>query len=509
MGSRVAAVEYDSLDRATRVTVDGETILERDYRPDDPDAARQEDRRTGGVLVVAPVSPVFGTMELIVYSRPRATEFGIVAYSPTRRTFEVRPDALAADALLLGSLHARMAPLDGSEPNPAPFGHDKPSSSLFIPPEFRAVNCEVCVSFVFDVDLDVTPAGEYCYTNYTADVDGFCFDALPEDTTILLDQHPWSHSTSFGDGSWAYATTYFGVVSGSHKYTATGRYTMTHYVNCTCSSAFAHGSDSESFNVPGGILSCRPTVKVVSTDIVRDKIVVTMRPFTASGTLVLELLGSPQHQVSSTTTFGGTRTFSFNVNSLPKGKYTGVRATWTVGSATPNNTKAYSFQVLGDYTHSQYNTPTESGCSGSSESAYVIQTPCTFVDTTFKSDFRSQVALNGTGISIHHGTIGREFHCVKAEHNPPEGANGYTFRTGHTVAGSCGSVSNSTVAIPRGHQHLSCDDSIYIVGVGVKTVTDLCPRCGSEQIDNYTTRSACSKDEIGHLRPGKLKTIKL
>ena len=258
LGSREAAVEYDSLDRATRVTVDGETILERDYRPDDPDAARQEDRRTGGVLVVAPVSPVFGTMESIVYSRPRATEFGIVAYSPTRRTFEVRPDALAADALLLGSLHARMVPLDGSEPNPAPFGHDKPSSSLFIPPEFRAVNCEVCVSFVFDVDLDVTPAGEYCYTNYTADVDGYCFDALAVDTTILGDQHRWRHSTSFGDGSWAHVTTYSGVVSGSHKYTATGRYTMTHYVNCTCPSAFAHGSDSESFSVPGGILACTP-----------------------------------------------------------------------------------------------------------------------------------------------------------------------------------------------------------------------------------------------------------
>ena len=259
LGRRTATVQYDSLDRATRVTVDGEAVLEHDYRPEDLDAVGQEDRRTGGVVVAAPVSPVFGTMESIVYSRPRPTEFGIVAYSPSRKTFEVRVDALAADALLLGSLHARMVPLDGSEPNPAPFGHDKPSNSLFIPPEFRAVNCGVCKSFVFDVDLDVTPAGEYCSTTYTADVDGFCFDALPEDTTILLDQHPWSHSTSFGDGSWAYATTYFGVVSGSHKYTEAGRYTMTHYVNCACPSAFTFGgSDSESFNVPGGIHSCTP-----------------------------------------------------------------------------------------------------------------------------------------------------------------------------------------------------------------------------------------------------------
>ena len=190
IGKRTATVQYDSLDRATRVTVDGEAVLEHDYRPEDLDAVGQEDRRTGGAVVAAPVSPVFGTMESIVYSRPRSTEFGIVAYSPSRKTFEVRVDALAADAVLLTSLHARMVPLDGSEPNPAPFGHDKPSNSLFIPPEFRAVNCQVCKSFVFDVDLDVTPAGEYCSTTYAADVDGFCFNALPEDTTILLDQHP-------------------------------------------------------------------------------------------------------------------------------------------------------------------------------------------------------------------------------------------------------------------------------------------------------------------------------
>ena len=178
-------------------------MLEHTYGPDDTDAAQREDRRTGGVLVAAAVSPVFGTMESIVYSRPRSAEFGVVAYSPSRKTFEVRPDALAGDALLLASLQARMVPLDGGEPNPAPFGHDKPSSSLFIPPEFRAVNCELCTGFVYGVDLSVTPAGTHCPTRYNAVVDGYCHTVIPGDFSpvgfgIPL---PWYHTTYFGDGS--------------------------------------------------------------------------------------------------------------------------------------------------------------------------------------------------------------------------------------------------------------------------------------------------------------------
>ena len=411
-----------------------------------------------------------------------------------------------------------MVPLDGSEPNPAPFGHDKPSNSLFIPPEFRAVNCQVCKSFVFDVDLDVTPAGEYCSTTYAADVDGFCFNALPEDTTILLDQHPWSHSTSFGDGSWAYATTYSGVVSGSHKYTEADRYTMTHYVNCACPSAFTFGgSDSESFNVPGGILSCRPTVKVDSANIVRDEIFVTMRPFTASGTLVVELVGSRTHRISTTAESGGTRRISFNAASLPTGAYTGVRATWTVGTNKPNDTKAYSFEVLGIYRHSQYNTPTESACIGGQSPAYIArivshdpktnEANCSFPPTTMKSDFVYQANLNGSGISLNHGTVEYEVTCRGKSNFPPDGSD-KTFRGHSSVRSHCGTeLGNNTIAVNLEGTDLACGDRLYILDVGVKTVTDRCPGCTATQIDNYTTTPACRKGDV--LGLGDFTTIKL
>ena len=225
LGRRAATVEYDALDRATRVAVDGDTVLQHAYGPDDADAALREDRRTGGVLVAAAVSPVFGTMESIVYARPRSAEFGIVAYSPSRKTFEVRPDALAGDALLLASLHARMVPLGGDEPNPAPYGHDKPSNSLFVPPEFRAVNCELCTGFVYGVDLSVTPAGTHCPTRYSAVVDGYCHTEIPGDYSpfgfgIPL---PWYHSTYFGDGSSASETTWQTEVSGKPQVHDGGR----------------------------------------------------------------------------------------------------------------------------------------------------------------------------------------------------------------------------------------------------------------------------------------------
>ena len=159
-GPRTATVEYDPLDRVTRLEVDGDAVLEHYYGDYDADAAERDDDRTGGVLVAAAVSPVFGTMESIVYARPRSTEFGVVAYSPTRKTFEARPDALAGDALLLASLQSRMVPLTGGEPNPAPYGHDKPSNSLFIPAEFSSVNCELCRGLILAVELVVTAAGD-------------------------------------------------------------------------------------------------------------------------------------------------------------------------------------------------------------------------------------------------------------------------------------------------------------------------------------------------------------
>ena len=122
-----------------------------------------------------------------------------------------------------------------------------------------------------------------------------------------------------------------------------------------------------------------------------------------------------------------------------------------------------------------------------------------------KSDFIDQAELNGTGISLNHGTIEREVTCRDATNFPTDGSDN-SFRGHSSVRGACGGgVGNSTVAVNKNHQDLACGDSVYIVGVGVKTVTDYCPGCTSRQVDNYTTTPAC----YGVLDLGTFKTIKL
>lgn len=370
------------------------------------------------------------------------------------------------------------------------------------------MNCHLCTGFVYGIDLDVTPAGANCPTKYAAVVDGYCHtliagDFVPIGLEIPL---PWHHFTDFGDGSSNSETTWHTEVSGTHRYKKAGEFTMSHFAVCSCPSAFAFGDTSVTFNVPGGNASC-PTVRVDSADVVSDEIVVTLQPAGVSGTLVVSSLmdrGAP-HTVNTRTATGGTHTIAFGVESLPTGDYTGVRATWTVGTNTPSDTRPYSFQVLGNYLHSQYNTPSEASCTGAPRRSYVTNNQCTFTGTTLKSDFAKQVNLNGSGYSTHHGTVACEEWCLdNAEH--PDDADGRSFRSGHTITGSCGGVSSATVAVHPKHDHLSCGDRVYIVGLGVKTVTDLCPGCLMQsQLDNYTTSTACH----GISNLGTLKTIKL
>ena len=45
-------------------------------------------------------------------------------------------------------LDRRMLSWRGGEVHGRPFGMDKPSGSLFVPPEYRSVNCFVCTASV-------------------------------------------------------------------------------------------------------------------------------------------------------------------------------------------------------------------------------------------------------------------------------------------------------------------------------------------------------------------------
>src|SRR6266568_2621674 len=151
----------------------------------------------------------------------------------------------------------------------------------------------------------------------------------------------------------------------------------------------------------------------------------------------------------------------------------------------------YHIRVLGVYRHSQYNIPEEAQCAGPDVAAYVTDPLCAFTPTTLRDQFVSQVNLNGSGRSINHGNVAREFFCL-SQPGAPADAQGRSFRSGVTFSGTCGGLSDSTVAVLPTHPYLSCGDRVYIHTVGTKDITDLCPGCAQAQLDNFTTDGSCS-----------------
>ena len=209
---------------------------------------------------------------------------------------------------------------------------------------------------------------------------------------------------------------------------------------------------------------------------------------------------------------GGNHTYSFDRDNLPVGQYTSVTAQWTVSGFSFSGSKPVSFNVLGSYRHSQYNTPAESACTAPPASAYITNPGCDFSSAMLKSDFISQSWLNGSGKTINYGTEQNEHSCLSHQ-NAPSDASGRSFRP-QAIVPSCGAaytVNNSTLA--RGDDApLVCGDSVLIVGLGgaatTKTVTDRCAVCtGNLQLDNYTTQDACLPGTIPDL--GTFKTFRL
>ncbi|HZE56287.1 MAG TPA: hypothetical protein VE031_00385 [Chthoniobacterales bacterium] len=260
-------------------------------------------------------------------------------------------------------------------------------------------------------------------------------------------------------------------------------------------------------------------ITITKADITSDAIEVVLTPTSGMGNLVVTIFGVFGGASGEITLFngaktGGTYTFSFNAENLPIGHYEQVRATWTVNGVASKASRNVAFLVLGKYRHSQYNTPLESTCGGAPVRAFITDNNCNFSETTLLSGFVNQVNLNGSGRSTAFGDVVREVFCTgqkNKQNKPPPGSMNHTFRRHHIVPSCEGSaLDDTTVARMPGHPYLGCGDQILIVGLGggpgkTKTVTDLCPGCPENQLDNYTTNPACSR--INDL--GRFVTIRL
>jgi hypothetical protein len=293
-----------------------------------------------------------------------------------------------------------------------------------------------------------------------------------------------------------------GLVANAH-------YSFTAVQDDEVISARIDGFDSDE---TGSVTVCVDALAVTVADIRTDTIKVVL-PAGGTGQLVITLIGDSVLTLFDGIRSSGTYTFSFDPQHLPEGQYSQVKAVWTVNGSAKMASRAVAFRVLGSYRHSQYNVPDESTCNPALGQGWITTSACVFKPAVprLRTLFMMQASLNGSGHSINFGDVRREAECIKAKHNPPPGATDHSFRPGMVTPTCTGeTLSDSTVARNPHHRFLDCGDEVLIVGLGgrvgtVKTVTDECPVCGETQLDNFTTKKACSK--VGDL--GRYVTIRL
>jgi hypothetical protein len=268
--------------------------------------------------------------------------------------------------------------------------------------------------------------------------------------------------------------------------------------------------------------TCRPVdVKVVSVDLKIDEIKVTLSPSKANGQLVIKASGSATHTIFEGERAAGDHVFKFDITKFERGDFDKIEATWTVNGTPKSDSKTYRFKVLGMYRHTQYNTPAESACGGANVATYITKSSCTFTASTFRSQFKAQVDLNGSGIAIGTGAVQVEGFCL-SKPSVPADASGRSYRAVGTLTGPGGrAITGTSIAICPGRDGLQYDDKMLIVGLGagigtVKIASDRCPACckaaddagQNGHVDNYNdTTQACSSNSVGDL--GNYFSVKL
>ena len=240
-------------------------------------------------------------------------------------------------------------------------------------------------------------------------------------------------------------------------------------------------------------------VQITAADVTQNNITVVLSgPSGVSGNLVVQVTGanggSPIDPVENATLGPGTYNYSFGLNNIPIGLYTTVTAKWTVSGTTANAARGYTFQVMGTYVQTQYNTPYEGNCGGTATAVtlWKASPSCAPSSGSLLSNFINAVAAPGSGTgsgqSINYQGVVPEQYCTAYSTT--------NFREYATITGTLGPLSNSSVAACSKSPLYSAGAQVFIVGEGTKTVTDSCPACcqnaGYAHLDNFTTNNACS-----------------
>ncbi len=249
-------------------------------------------------------------------------------------------------------------------------------------------------------------------------------------------------------------------------------------------------------------------VNILSADVTQDRIQIELAPSGLTGTLKIELIGDNTHLIRNETRASGTYNETFDIPNLAEGKYTQVRATWTVdGISVP---ALYLFpvgdrmHVLGDYLHTRYNTPTESYCTGTNTpfnytSGGCVNVQCNWNHGEGLSGWIDEVEENGSGFSNTLEFVSLEWVC------PNTGTN---LRQVPNPCSKCGGTLTVGVSVARNpsNENLPCGTKVYVYGVGPVTVQDAGGGLALDQLDHYAGISGCD-ETAGTI--GRRKTIKL
>ena len=279
--------------------------------------------------------------------------------------------------------------------------------------------------------------------------------------------------------------------------------------------------------ITGNTADCQAncaSIEIVSADITQNHIQIRLEPEGTVGDLTLELRDPDSYVILENQPRTGSEDAlneSFNLDNWDEeaiGRYTRLRATWTVNDVEIQDELVFSegmqLDVLGGYEHTQYQAISEQDFNGNATAAcLVIDNQCTYQQITLRSDFLEEVIENtGHGTSIEHGRLQWGTWCANNGYPPPAACapTGELVRTlvaVETYIGSCGSpvIPGTTVAVgldgndlsPENPDNLRCDERLFIYHPDypelqvIKTITDRCPDCANERhVDNYVDESA-------------------
>lgn len=263
-----------------------------------------------------------------------------------------------------------------------------------------------------------------------------------------------------------------------------------------------------------------PEVSISSADIRANRVSVTLTgsgPSASAGRLTVRLIGA-NNEVSVPANGGavlsaGTHTVSFNRPAIPIDIYSRVTATWSTAWAPilKSFTITPSWKVLGVKRHTQYNTPTETSCSGGTRRAWLFDRACNFTQVQLNSQFFTAVKDNGSGKLPSGQLIKSAYSQDLCSGKFPNGERSISFLKVAQIDGACLTVitpqSQAVFPHPRTDPAASekCGNTTVLVtganaNKDVRNVADLCPICkNTNRIDNYSTLPGCTGNSVGDL----------